>query len=409
LAIGQSFGDEINQQDKDVMNLLPSIPCKATFNRLLAGAALLGTVMAATASHAQAIDTVAREAYLVDYDTGAVLLNKNGDDLAEPASLTKMMTIYMLFDRIKNGSLTLKDTFHVSEDAWKKGGSKMFVEVNSDVSIYDLIHGIIVQSGNDAAIVVAEGIAGTEDAFAHEMTEKAREIGMTKSVFKNATGWPADGHLVTAHDLAVLAHRTIHDFPELYKFYSEPVFTYNGIRQHNRNPLLGTSAGVDGMKTGHTEAAGFGLTATAKRDGRRLILVAMGMHSMRERRTEGQKLLDWGFREFDNYHLFKKDDVVSSADIWLGNAGKVDLVTDQDITLTVPRKDRKDMKVSVVYEGPIPAPISAGQQVATLKVEIPNQDAQSFPLYAKSGVERLGLVGRIGAAIKYLVWGGSNG
>ncbi|RCK40169.1 D-Ala-D-Ala carboxypeptidase [Thalassospira profundimaris] len=391
------------------MNLLPSIPCKATFNRLLAGAVLLGTAMAATVSHAQSIETIAREAYLVDYDTGAVLLNKNGDDLAEPASLTKMMTIYMLFDRIKNGSLTLQDTFHVSEHAWKKGGSKMFVEVNSDVSIYDLIHGIIVQSGNDAAIVVAEGIAGTEDAFAHEMTEKAREIGMTKSVFKNATGWPAEGHVVTAHDLAILAHRTIHDFPELYKFYSEPVFTYNGIRQHNRNPLLGTSAGVDGMKTGHTEAAGYGLTATAKRDGRRLILVVMGLNSMRERRTEGQKLLDWGFREFDNYHLFKKDEVVSSADVWLGDSGKVDLVTDQDITLTIPRKDRKDMKVSVVYEGPIPAPISAGQQVATLKVEIPNQDPKSFPLYAKTGVERLGLVGRIGAAIKYLVWGGSNG
>ncbi|WP_404426755.1 D-alanyl-D-alanine carboxypeptidase family protein [Thalassospira australica] len=390
------------------MSLMPPIPFKSKLNRLVAGAAIFGSVMTISLTSALALETTAREAYLMDFDTGAVLLSKNGDALTEPASMTKMMTVHLLFDRIKDGSLSLEDTFHVSEKAWRKGGSKMFVEVNSDVSVDDLLHGIIVQSGNDAAIVVAEGLAGTEEAFADEMTAEAREIGMTKSVFKNATGWPAEGHVVTAHDLAILARDTIRKFPELYKLYAVKEFTYNGIRQPNRNPLLGTSAGVDGMKTGHTETAGYGLTATAERDGRRLILVVNGLGSVRERRTESQKLLDWGFREFDNYDLFDADEVVSSANVWLGSEAKVDLVTNQDILLTLPRTNRDDMKVSVVYEGPIPAPVTAGQQVATLKVEIPDNEPREFPLYAASEVGRLGFIGRIGAAIKYLLWG-ANG
>ena len=390
------------------MSLMPPIPFKSKLNRLVAGAAIFGSVMTISLTSALALETTAREAYLMDFDTGAVLLSKNGDALTEPASMTKMMTVHLLFDRIKDGSLSLEDTFHVSEKAWRKGGSKMFVEVNSDVSVDDLLHGIIVQSGNDAAIVVAEGLAGTEEAFADEMTAEAREIGMTKSVFKNATGWPAEGHVVTAHDLAILARDTIRKFPELYKLYAVKEFTYNGIRQPNRNPLLGTSAGVDGMKTGHTETAGYGLTATAERDGRRLILVVNGLGSVRERRTESQKLLDWGFREFDNYDLFDAGEVVSSANVWLGSEAKVDLVTNQDILLTLPRTNRDDMKVSVVYEGPIPAPVTAGQQVATLKVEIPDNEPREFPLYAASEVGRLGFIGRIGAAIKYLLWG-ANG
>ncbi|MEE3044592.1 MULTISPECIES: D-alanyl-D-alanine carboxypeptidase family protein [Thalassospira] len=364
--------------------------------------------MAMSMTSAQAIETSAREAYIMDFDTGAVLLNKEGDTLTEPASMTKMMTVHMLFKHIKDGSVSMDDTFHVSEKAWRKGGSKMFVEVNSDVSVSDLLHGIIVQSGNDAAIVVAEGLAGTEEAFAEEMTQEARNIGMTKSVFKNATGWPAEGHLVTVHDLAILARDTIRNFPDLYELYSVKEFTYNGIRQPNRNPLLGTSAGVDGLKTGHTESAGYGLTASAERDGRRLIIVVNGLNSVRERRTESQKLLDWGFREFDNYDLFSKDETVSSANVWLGAETKVDLVADQDILLTLPRSASRDMKVSVVYDGPIPAPIAKGDQIATLKVEVPDQEAKEFPLYAAHDVGRLGFVGRIGAAIKYLLWG-ANG
>jgi len=392
------------------MTLMPPVPFKNTLNRVVAGAFIFGSVMAMSmsAASAQAIETSAREAFIMDFDTGAVLLDKEGDTLTEPASMTKMMTVHMLFKYIKDGRVSMDDTFHVSEKAWRKGGSKMFVEVNSNVSVSDLLHGIIVQSGNDAAIVVAEGIGGSEEAFAEAMTEEARAIGMTKSVFKNATGWPADGHLVTVHDLAILARDTIRNFPDLYELYSVKEFTYNGIRQPNRNPLLGTSAGVDGLKTGHTEAAGYGLTASAERDGRRLILVVNGLGSVRERRTESQKLLDWGFREFDNYDLFAEGETVSSANVWLGSEPKVDLVADKEILLTLPRSASRDMKVTVVYDGPVPAPISQGDQIATLKVEVPNQDTIEFPLYAAHDVGRLGFVGRIGAAFKYLLWG-ANG
>ncbi|WP_210517778.1 D-alanyl-D-alanine carboxypeptidase family protein [Thalassospira sp. ER-Se-21-Dark] len=392
------------------MTLMPPVPFKNTLNRVVAGAFIFGSVMAMSMSFAsaQAIETSAREAFIMDFDTGAVLLDKEGDTLTEPASMTKMMTVHMLFKYIKDGRVSMDDTFHVSEKAWRKGGSKMFVEVNSNVSVSDLLHGIIVQSGNDAAIVVAEGIGGSEEAFAEAMTEEARAIGMTKSVFKNATGWPADGHLVTVHDLAILARDTIRNFPDLYELYSVKEFTYNGIRQPNRNPLLGTSAGVDGLKTGHTEAAGYGLTASAERDGRRLILVVNGLDSVRERRTESQKLLDWGFREFDNYDLFAEGETVSSANVWLGSETKVDLVADKEILLTLPRSASRDMKVTVVYDGPVPAPISQGDQIATLKVEVPDRDTIEFPLYAAHDVGRLGFVGRIGAAFKYLLWG-ANG
>ncbi len=392
------------------MTLMPPVPFKNTLNRVVAGAFILGSVMAMSMSSAsaQAIETNAREAFIMDFDTGAVLLDKEGDTLTEPASMTKMMTVHMLFKYIKDGRVSMDDTFHVSEKAWRKGGSKMFVEVNSNVSVSDLLHGIIVQSGNDAAIVVAEGLGGSEEAFAEAMTEEARAIGMTKSVFKNATGWPAEGHLVTVRDLAILARDTIRNFPDLYELYSVKEFTYNGIRQPNRNPLLGTSAGVDGLKTGHTEAAGYGLTASAERDDRRLILVVNGLGSVRERRTESQKLLDWGFREFDNYDLFAEGETVSSANVWLGSEPKVDLVADKEVLLTLPRTASRDMKVSVVYEGPIPAPISQGDQIAMLKVEVPDQDTIEFPLYAAHDVGRLGFVGRIGAAIKYLLWG-ANG
>ncbi|OAZ09351.1 D-Ala-D-Ala carboxypeptidase [Thalassospira tepidiphila MCCC 1A03514] len=389
---------------------MPPVPFKNTLNRVVAGAFIVGSVMAMSMSFAsaQAIETSAREAFIMDFDTGAVLLDKEGDTLTEPASMTKMMTVHMLFKYIKDGRVSMDDTFHVSEKAWRKGGSKMFVEVNSNVSVSDLLHGIIVQSGNDAAIVVAEGIGGSEEAFAEAMTEEARAIGMTKSVFKNATGWPADGHLVTVHDLAILARDTIRNFPDLYELYSVKEFTYNGIRQPNRNPLLGTSAGVDGLKTGHTEAAGYGLTASAERDGRRLVLVVNGLDSVRERRTESQKLLDWGFREFDNYDLFAEGETVSSANVWLGSETKVDLVADKEILLTLPRSASRDMKVTVVYDGPVPAPISQGDQIATLKVEVPDRDTIEFPLYAAHDVGRLGFVGRIGAAFKYLLWG-ANG
>lgn len=372
-------------------------------HRPLAVAVLI--VLLVAGRSAAAIETPARQAILVDMTTGSVLLEKNADELVPPASMSKIMTLYMVFERLKDGSLSLDDTFLVSAKAWRKGGSKMFVEVDKRVRVEDLLRGVIVSSGNDAAIVLAEGLAGTEELFAEEMTRRAREIGLEHSVFKNATGWPDPEHLMTARDLAILAQHTIENFPGLYPYYAETTFTYNGIRQENRNPLLNKRTGADGLKTGHTQDSGYGLTASVERDGRRLILVVNGLAGVRERATESARLIEWGLREFDTYALFKAGEVVEEAEVWLGEAARVPLVVASDVVVTLPRKARVEMTVAALYEGPIPAPIEAGTQVAKLVVSAPGVQPVEFPLVAGAGVERLGLFGRLGATINYLLWG----
>jgi D-alanyl-D-alanine carboxypeptidase (penicillin-binding protein 5/6) len=269
---------------------------------LFVAAAMLG--LSPAVAGAQAFETAARQAFMVDFQTGAVMYNKLGDELMPPSSMSKLMTAFMVFERLSAGTLHLTDQMGVSEKAWKTGGSKMFVHVGDRVSVEDLLRGVIIQSGNDACVVLAEGLAGSEERFAEQMTARARELGMTKSVFKNATGLPQDGHLMTPRELAFLAREIIVRFPQFYRFYSEISFTYNNIKQGNRNPLLYKNTGADGMKTGHTDAAGYGLTASAKRDGRRLILVVNGLKSMNERSRESERLLDWGFNEFDTYKIF---------------------------------------------------------------------------------------------------------
>jgi len=361
------------------------------------------------AGPAIAVETTAKQAILLDYTTGTVLFEKNADELMPPSSMTKMMTVYLLFERLAEGRLKLDDTFEVSEKAWRMGGSKMFVEVGKKVSVEDLIQGIVVQSGNDACVVVAEGLAGTEDAFATEMTQRAREIGMASSTFKNASGWPAEGHLVTARDLSILARRTIRDFPQFYHYYSEKSFTYAGIRQGNRNPLLYKTPGADGLKTGHTQAAGYGLTGSAIRDGRRLVLVLNGLASASARAEESTRLMEWGFREFQNYKLFAAGDVVAEADVWLGDKPSVPLIATNDTVLTLSRKARKGMKVTLVYEGPIPAPIARGTEIAKLVVTAPDTETVELPLVAGADVGELSAIRRIGAAISYLVWGAGGG
>jgi D-alanyl-D-alanine carboxypeptidase (penicillin-binding protein 5/6) len=311
----------------------------------------------------------------------------------------------MVFDRLKDGSLKLEDTLPVSEKAWRMGGSKMFVEVGSRVSIEDLLQGIVVQSGNDACIVVAEGLAGSESRFAELMTEKAREIGLHDSHFANSTGWPDPGQLMSAMDLVRLASLTIRNFPEYYHFYSEKEFTYNGIPQGNRNPLLYGTSGADGLKTGHTEASGYGLTGSVERDGRRVVLVLNGLESARQRASESERLIEWAFREFENIALFKSGDTVEQAAVWLGEADTVNLRIDRDLLVTVPRRDSDKMKVSVVYDGPVPAPIEEGQQIATLRVEAADADPVEVPLYAAESVKQLGPLGRMAAAIEQLIWG----
>lgn len=362
---------------------------------------------------AAAIETTAREAVLIDMETKTVLLAKNADTPMAPASMSKMMTVYMLFERLRDGRLSLDDTFPVSETAWRKGGAKsgsstMFLDPGKRVRVEDLLRGIVIQSGNDACIVIAEGLAGSEEKFAVEMTRRAREIGMSNSTFKNATGWPDPEHMMTPRDLSTLAMRTIEDFPDYFHYYSEKEFTYNGITQINRNPLLYKEMGVDGLKTGHTEDAGFGLTATAKRGDRRLILVVNGLASKKDRSAEPERLLEWGFREFNNYAMFKASEVVAEADVWLGESSTVPLIIQKDMVLTMPRTARPGMKVVVNFTNPVPAPIEAGAKVAVLTITAPGQEPIETPLVAGAGVKRLGLFGRLGTALNYIIFGSAG-
>lgn len=354
---------------------------------------------------AGALETPARSAILLDFDTGAVLMAKNPDMRVPPASMSKIMTAFMVFERLKDGRLSLDDRFHVSEKAWRKGGSKMFVEVGNEVRIEDLLRGVIIHSGNDASIVLAEGIGGTEEAFAEMMTERGKEIGLKNSTFRNATGWPHPEHRSTARDLATIARALIAEFPEYYHLYSEREFTWHDITQYNRNPLLGRTEGVDGLKTGYTREAAYGLTTSAERDGRRLILVVSGLETAQQRASEGARLLEWGFREFDNLNLFSAGETVEEAPVWLGETARVPLVAQEDLVFTVPRSFENDMTVTVTYESPIPAPISKGDILATLRVEGPDIETIETPLEAGSDVEQLGPVGRIVSGVQYLVFG----
>lgn len=354
---------------------------------------------------AQTIESPASHAILLDDTTGVVLFEKNADEPMAPASMSKLMTLLMVFERLREGSISLEDTMRVSEAAWRMGGSRMFVEHNSRVSVADLLKGVIIQSGNDASVVLAEGLAGSEEAFAEEMTRRGREIGMTLTTFRNSTGWPDPEHLTTAHDLAILAKRIIDEFPEYYEIFKETEFTYNGIRQGNRNPLLYKDIGADGLKTGHTEESGYGLVASATRNGRRLILVINGLESVNQRSQESERLLDIGFREFNNYPLFAANDVVEEAQVWLGDESTVPLVLEKDLLLTMSRKARRDMKVTVVYESPLPAPIAKGARLAQLRIDGPNMEPVVHDLVAAVDVDRLGFVGRLGAAVNHIVWG----
>ena len=362
-------------------------------------------LMCSNASASQTLETKARHALLIDMETNAVILEKAADEPMPPASMSKLMTIYMVFEKLKAGKLDLKDRFIVSEKAWRKGGSKMFVRVNRRVSVKDLLRGIIVQSGNDACIVIAEGLAGSEEAFAEEMNDKAAKIGLKNSQFKNATGWPAEGHYMSARDLATLSSKLIKDFPDYYPMFAEKSFRYSKIKQGNRNPLLYRRGGADGLKTGHTEASGYGLTASAQREGRRLLLVVNGLNSSRERASEATRLLDWGFRTTKVYNLFKKGDSVGKADTWLGKEGKVPLIVDDNITLTMPRLARAKMKVKLVFNNPIPAPVSKGTVVGRILINAPGMEEMQVPVKTALDIEELGFFGRMNAAIKYLLFG----
>ncbi len=374
---------------------------------LLMAGLLLGAMPLQMAA-ADPVETDAQHAYVVDYQTGAVLLDKGGDERIPPASTSKLMTIYLLFDALKRGDVKLTDTFHVSKKAWSTQGSKMFVEINSDIKVEDLIRGIIIQSGNDACVVVAEGVAGSEEAFAERMTAKAKELGMNGSHFVDASGLPDPEQYMTAHDLAILARHLIDDFPDYYHYFSEKEFTWHGIKQGNRNPLLyRQGSGVDGLKTGHTEESGFSLVASAIRDNRRIIAVLQGMNNMQNRADEGGNVIDWAFRETANYTIATKGAVLAEAPVWMGTAKTVPLTVSKDLVATLPRSAKGKLSAKAVFDGPLQAPVAAGTQIGKLVLSAPGIPDFETPLVAGGDVPEKNLPARMFAKLQYLVFGGS--
>ncbi|HET6184798.1 MAG TPA: D-alanyl-D-alanine carboxypeptidase family protein [Acetobacteraceae bacterium] len=352
------------------------------------------------------VDTVARWAFITDFNTGAELLNKNADEEMPPSSMTKLMTLYIVYSRLKEGRMKLDDQLLVSERAWRMGGSKMFVQIGTEVRVEDLLRGIEVDSGNDACIVLAEAISGSEEQFAELMNETAKKLGLTHSHFANSTGWPAENHYMSARDIATLAAAIIRTFPEYYHFASEKTFKYNNIEQQNRNPLVQRGT-ADGLKTGHTEAGGYGLVASTLRGNRRVILVLNGLETMRERAEEGERLMDWAFANFEDVTLFAAAQPVEQVPVWLGESRTVPLVpaADGGIVVTMPRNWRKTASVRVDYDAPVRAPVKRGQHLGTLTLAGQGVPNMQMPLVAGADVPRLGLPGRAMAVLAHFVGG----
>ncbi|MDA5193854.1 D-alanyl-D-alanine carboxypeptidase family protein [Govanella unica] len=353
--------------------------------------------------------TTAKNAILIDMDTGTVLFEKDADVQIHPASMSKLMTTYIVFEQLKKGALKLTDTLPVSEEIWRKWrankGSTMFLNVGDRPTIEDLVRGIVIQSGNDACDVIAEGLGGSEEGFAVWLNKKAKELGLKGSHFVNASGWPNPEHVVTVRDLATLSERIIRDFPEYYHYFKEESFVYSGVKQGNRNPTLGVVPGADGLKTGHSDEAGYGVTLSAIQNGRRIVAVIAGMSSMSERAKESERVLNYGFNNFKSYKLFERGQMVEEAPLWLGDQDTVPLVADRDVKVLMGRLDRSDLKVKVVYDSPVAAPLKEGQVVGKIVVSVPDHANQEFPLVAGAAIGELSGFGRVSAAISQLIWG----
>lgn len=369
---------------------------------------VLGTITPASAQ--LEFDTRARFALLMDAESGTVLYQKNADAEMEPASMAKLMTIAVVFDQLKTGRLSLDDEFFISEKAWREGGagsggSTMFAELNSKVAVENLVKSVIIQSGNDASIALAEGIGGTEGTFVLMMNDMADEIGLEDSHFTNSTGLPDPEMHVTARDLAQLARHVIYEYPEYYSIFSEPSFEWNDINQSNRNTLLGDGIGVDGLKTGHTEAAGYGIVASTTEGGRRLIAVLHGMESISERKEEARKLVTWGSRSFEHIRAFDEGEVVDHALVYGGEKPEVPLIGRGAVELYLPKGGQRCLRASVVYFGPLMPPVEEGAEVAALKVWCDEQLIQSSPLFAAETVREGGLIRKATDAFKELTLG----
>lgn len=355
------------------------------------GTGLLALIALSSASLAQNFQTLAPHAILADHETGAVLFEKGADELVAPASLAKLMTVEVVLNEVKQGRLALDNEFTISENAWRRGGgasggSAMFAQLNSRVKLSDLLLGIIVQSGNDASIAVAEGIAGSEETFARMMTERARTLGLTRSTFRNATGYGHPEQKVTMRELSHLASHLVRAYPEFYPMFGQREFTWNKIRQQNRNPLLAMEIGADGLKTGNIEESGYGLVASAVQNGQRLILAVSGLKTARDRASEARKLLEWGFRAFEPRNLFEAGQPVGEAQVFGGEKGSVPLVAKGPVRLLVPRGSSERITARVVYTGPLRAPVAAGREVGRLRVTRGDVQALDLPLYVSEDV-----------------------
>ncbi len=339
----------------------------------------------ASAQDAPLFESQAKEAILIDAKSGAVFYEKDADTSVPPASMSKLMTQAIVFDELKAGNLKLDQEFTISEDAWRRGGaaaggSTMYAELNSRIKLDDLIHGAIIQSANDACIALAEGISGSEQAFTRLMAEKAKKLGLTNSTFANATGLPDPGHRMSVRDLSILARYIVTNHPDYFKIYSQPEFTWNKITQQNRNPLLKDYPGADGMKTGYTKEAGYGLVGTATRDGRRLIMVVAGLNSINDRKTEAQKLLDWGFNQLKTVELYEAGETVSKARVWGGTERWVNLVTASAFKVALSPQEQAKAEVKMSYTGPLIAPVKLGQQVGTVRILVDGKIVSEVPL-----------------------------
>ncbi|AXQ93376.1 D-alanyl-D-alanine carboxypeptidase [Cereibacter azotoformans] len=363
-----------------------------------------------TALPALAFDTRARAAWVYDVTTRTVLLDKNAHEPLPPASMSKLMTLNMLFEALRDGRVTMNTTFAVSTKAKQMGGSKMFVEERDRPTVEDLIHGIVVNSGNDACVVVAEGLNGTESDFSRAMNVRAKALGMNDSTFTNSSGWPEPGHRMSVHDLGILAVRLIEEFPKYYPYFAHTEFNYKDrvpSNANNRNPLLRLGPDgdwtADGLKTGHTQEAGYGLVGSAvQKDGRRIVFVLTGLATEADRAQEGEQIVNWAFRQFVQKTLVKKGQRVAEADVWLGNASRVGLVPAEDVTLLLPALVQEGVTAEVSYTSPLRAPIAAGQELAELVIHVPDLPDARVPLVAEGSVGSGGLQVRLMTAAKVL-------
>lgn len=354
---------------------------------------------------ALAFETPAKQAIIIDYETGTILFEKNAAERMPTSSMSKVMTMYMVFDAIKKGEIALDSTFKVSEKAWRKGGSKMFIKVGDDVKVEDLIRGVIIQSGNDATIALAEGLAGSEDTFGAQMTRMAKGLGMQSSNFTNASGWPDENHYSTAWDLALLGRRLINDFPEFYPYYAETEYTYNDIKQANRNPLLHQGIGGDGIKTGHTDDGGYGLIGSGVQNNRRVVFVVNGLDSVKERAEQAKSMLLYGLNNFKNETLYKAGQNVENVPVLLGQEDQVTASVTNDLRITLPKNADRNVLIKTEFQSPLMAPIAAGQEIGKITIAAPGQPDTARPLVAAQAVDEVGFIGRILAKAHLLMFG----